>query len=227
MPVAKKPAKARKGFKSRTASRTRSSAGGLRGRLIAAGLSLVERSGAGALSLREVTRRSGVSHMAPYSHFRNKSELLCAVAIAGFQRFREHLAQAAMSGGTSPREQLRRIGVAYIGFAFEHPQLLGLMFGGLIPVREQARELQAARDCAFTDLTAVVAAAIECGEFKAGDARRAAFAAWSIVHGFSQLALCRELHDKLGVTDDAILDNAAVVIDRLIDGLDAGKSTVS
>ena len=36
-------------------------------------------------SLRELARRAGVSHNAPYKHFADKRELLAAVSAAGFE----------------------------------------------------------------------------------------------------------------------------------------------
>jgi AcrR family transcriptional regulator len=199
--------------------RRRKNTGDLRARLIHSGLHLLERSGTSGLSLREVARHSGVSHMAPYSHFRSKAELLSAIAASGFHDYRQHLIDAAARGGSSPREQFRQTGLAYVEYAFHHPQLLRLMFGGVIPVRQQTEELRDARGRAFIDVASLATAAMEHGEFRRGDPAIAAFAAWSMVHGFSQLALGREMHDKLGAGSDMLLKHAAAVIGRLFEGL--------
>ena len=50
---------------------------------------LIRKSGAGAFTLREVARMAGVSHNAPYRHFRDKEELLAALAAEGFDRLTE------------------------------------------------------------------------------------------------------------------------------------------
>jgi AcrR family transcriptional regulator len=50
--------------------------GDLRRALLDASLALVDEAGIGALSLREVARKAGVSHNAPYHHFPDKSSLL-------------------------------------------------------------------------------------------------------------------------------------------------------
>ncbi len=42
-------------------------------------------------TLREVARRAGVSHMAPYNHFADKSALLAELPMVGFERLRAAL----------------------------------------------------------------------------------------------------------------------------------------
>jgi len=58
--------------------------GDLRRALLDAALELLAREGASALTLREVARRAGVTHAAPYRHFTDKQALLAAVAEEGF-----------------------------------------------------------------------------------------------------------------------------------------------
>src|SRR5271167_3965034 len=71
--------------------------GDLRRALIDAGLALVTEAQDWEFSLREVARRAGVSHNAPYNHFADKRDLLSAVAAAGFVTLGERI-QAATSG---------------------------------------------------------------------------------------------------------------------------------
>lgn len=52
----------------------------LRIRLVDVGVELLAREGVGALSLREIARRAGVSHGAPRRHFPTHLELLSAIA---------------------------------------------------------------------------------------------------------------------------------------------------
>ena len=44
-------------------------------------------------SLRELARRAGVSHNAPYKHFADKRELLAAVSAAGFETLTKRMAR--------------------------------------------------------------------------------------------------------------------------------------
>ena len=49
-------------------------------------MALIGEVGPQAFTIREVARRAGVSHNAPYRHFRDKDELLEAIAADGFAR---------------------------------------------------------------------------------------------------------------------------------------------
>src|SRR5262245_4715846 len=103
--------------------------GDLRAALLQAGGNLLEKEGLDALSLREVARRAGVSHNAPYRHFPDRDRLLAALAEEGFAELGRTLAEAGKRG---PRER----GEAYVGFALAHPQRFRLMFGGLLRIAD-------------------------------------------------------------------------------------------
>ncbi|WP_309089941.1 TetR/AcrR family transcriptional regulator [Phenylobacterium sp.] len=100
--------------------------GDLRRALVDAARRLLEAEGPSALSLRAVAREAGVSPAAPYHHFKDKAELLDAVAHEGWlmlnTRMRE--AKARQQG----RQQLTALGIAYVCFAREHPALYRVMY---------------------------------------------------------------------------------------------------
>ena len=58
----------------------------LRNALIDEALAILAQSGPNAITLRELARRLGVTHTAPYAHFADKKTLLEAVADEGFER---------------------------------------------------------------------------------------------------------------------------------------------
>jgi len=137
--------------------------------LRAAGRTLENR-GISALSLREAARRAGVSHNAPYRHFPDREALLAALAAEGF----------AMLGEQLRGKPGREMGAAYVRFALEQPQRFRLMFGGQLPLAKYP-QLSTAAKAAYESLV---------GAFK--DLPRselAAAAAWSLVHGLSNLLL--------------------------------------
>ena len=84
-------ARPRKAKRSAPRSEVRPRGGGLRRDLIDAARELVEASGTQGLSLREIARRTDVSHSAPYRHFADKEELLAAVAEQGFRSLTERV----------------------------------------------------------------------------------------------------------------------------------------
>jgi AcrR family transcriptional regulator len=59
--------------------------GNLREARLEAAIHLIGEVGPTAFTSREVARRAGVSHNAPYRHFRDKDDLLAAFATEGFE----------------------------------------------------------------------------------------------------------------------------------------------
>src|ERR1700760_731290 len=99
--------------------------GDLRRALILAAERILERDGPQALSLRAVAREAGVSPAAPYHHFKDKSDLMLAIAGAGFEALKEAL-QASFD--QDPSHSLTTMGVAYVKFARANPALYRVMY---------------------------------------------------------------------------------------------------
>ncbi|MCX5195271.1 TetR/AcrR family transcriptional regulator [Streptomyces sp. NBC_00249] len=99
----------------------------LRERLIDVGVELVKTEGTGALGLREIARRAGVSHGAPRRYFPTHQALLSAIARRGFAEMGARFARAG-AGAAAPRERVRALASAYVGYALEHRAMFELMF---------------------------------------------------------------------------------------------------
>jgi AcrR family transcriptional regulator len=95
--------------------------------LVAAGRRILEADGPDALSLRAVAREAGVSPAAPYHHFKDKGELLNAVASEGWEELGQAIAKAR-AATTDPRAAIDEIGVAYVCFARQNPALYRIMY---------------------------------------------------------------------------------------------------
>src|SRR5689334_25185173 len=94
--------------------------GALREELITASLKLIETEGIGAVSLRRVAREAGVSPGAPYHHFADRSALLAAIALQGYEVLDGRLRSAREEAPTAVRA-LGALIEAYVGFARDHP----------------------------------------------------------------------------------------------------------
>src|SRR5215467_9614279 len=105
--------------------------GDLRQALVRSALEILSEGGVGRLSLRAAARRARVSAMAPYRHFADKEALLAAVAEYGFRELATRLT-AATATAADPRAGLAALGVAYVLFACDQPNLFKLMFGPTI-----------------------------------------------------------------------------------------------
>jgi AcrR family transcriptional regulator len=165
--------------------------GNLKDTLLAAAVALIAEVGPTAFTLREVARRAGVSHNAPYRHFRDREDLLAAVAAQGFEQLTASML-AAMEEGSTAVERLRLAGRGYIQFALEWPQHIQVMFD-LPACAAPSPEYSAAAKGAFQTLLNAVIAVQADGALPPGDAQTYAIVAWSSVHGLAKLAIARRL----------------------------------
>ncbi|HEY1176177.1 MAG TPA: WHG domain-containing protein [Phytomonospora sp.] len=193
--------------------------GDLPAALIAAGVELARAGGPEAVTLREVTRSAGVTANAAYRHVTGRHALVLAVAA----RAEQHLARAmeermaradtdADADAASARRagrRLRALGLAYIDFAVAEPGWFRLAFhagaGGGAPDTAPYRLLLAALD----DLVAA-------GALDASRRPNAAWACWSAVHGFAELAIQGPLR---GHPAAAVGDIAEYVVDAAVRGV--------
>src|SRR5689334_12922453 len=91
--------------------------GNLRAALLAEAVRVLAEADAATLSLRDLARRLGVSHAAPYRHFADKDALLAAIAQQGFELLTAELETAAALHPDEPLRQLADTGWAYVRFA--------------------------------------------------------------------------------------------------------------
>ena len=195
--------------------------GNLKPALLRAAIELIAEVGPAAFTLREVARRAGISHNAPYRHFRDKDELLAAVATEGFERLAKALTQARAGNGArvaGRRPGLRRLqmsGVAYVKFALQSREHLLVMFDWPLAM-DRYPALAAAGARAFSILMGLVQEAQREGSLPPGDPVLQARIAWSMVHGVSKLAIS----GRLPLASEAeTLRFAAQAIDALHKGL--------
>jgi AcrR family transcriptional regulator len=159
--------------------------GNLKQALLEAAVELIAETGPRGFTLREAARRAGVSHNAPYRHFRDRNDLLAAVATDGFDRLTRAMARGGRKAG--PLNRLRRSGLAYVDFALRGPQHFAAMFDAPWNDAEYPECAAAAQRC-FQTLLGLVRDCQAAGETRAGDSERLAYHAWSLVHGIAKLA---------------------------------------
>ena len=188
--------------------------GDLRRALIQAGLKLLSEGGAPALTLRGAAQLAGVSHAAPYRHFRDKDALLAAIAEEGFRTLTEHMRREMATAG-SEAARLRACAWGYVAFARAHPGYFRTIFGQPLgedcpaPLREAGQE-------AYGVLREQIAEGIRRGRLRAGDPDELALACWSLVHGLSHLVIDGQLPETSGETA------ARELTDRLVRLLESG-----
>ena len=127
----------------------------LRDACVEAAREVIAQEGIEHLSLRDVARRLGVSHQAPYRHFPTREHLLAEVMHRCYAQFAEHLQDRPSS--SDPHADLHALGELYLDFALSHPLEYRLMFSTPWPQAAEQAELTADANQAFDTLRRVMA----------------------------------------------------------------------
>ncbi len=194
--------------------------GDLREQILCAACELLEENNVASLSLRAVAKKVGVSHTAPYRHFKDKESLLAGIAGLGYDELSAQLADAVKSHPNDPAAQLKAAGHRYLQLALQTPQCTQLMHAGIIPCDNTYPELKASGDAAFNGLKTIIEEGQAQGVFREGDIEMLALTAWSGIHGLSMLAIGGNLPDILSTP----VDNRAItdaVTANMLTGLKA------
>ncbi len=187
-------------------------------------LAIIEADGIETLSLREVARRLGVSHQAPYKHYPSRDHLLAEVVRRAFAAFADHL--DARPRKADPFADLHAMGQAYLDYALRHPLQYRLIFGTPLPDAQAHPEMMARGQHAFAMLEGAVAALDQARPeaARAADARLDALHVWSLLHGLASIGQCSALHSlKLPAPVMAAMHAHAMA--RMEEGLRATLAT--
>jgi AcrR family transcriptional regulator len=168
----------------------------LRDACIVAAQEVIAERGIENLSLRDVARRLGVSHQAPYKHYPSRDHLLAEVMRRCFQRFAAHL--DARPRFDDPARDLESLGMQYLRYAQEHPLEYRLMFSTTWPESAQALDLVTDASHAF-DILRVALRRIHGDSAAMREAVELdALYIWSTVHGLAGV-MNGQCIDKLGL----------------------------
>lgn len=181
----------------------------LRRTLLDASLDLIAKEGLEGFSMREVARRAGVSHQAPYHHFADREAILAALVAEGFERLAQRMDEAAArADGADAR--FHAIGRAYVGFALDHPAHFKLMFRSELVREDRHHRAQACAQSAFDVLVRVVEQV--SAQRRGAPDRALVLAAWSLAHGLATLLLEGKLDRHCGKGKRARLAAADAVL---------------
>ncbi|MBX3493429.1 MAG: TetR/AcrR family transcriptional regulator [Parvibaculum sp.] len=159
-------------------------------KLLEHSVKLIEEEGLGALSFREMARRAGVSHQAPYHHFENRDGILAALALEGFRQLDDMLVKAAADGtGKSAEEVLRAMMAAYVTFALDRPVHFRIMFRPELVEVEKYPEAQAVAAQTFERFIEAVARCHPGVSRRSKPFTERVNALWAATHGVATLWL--------------------------------------
>jgi AcrR family transcriptional regulator len=184
-------------------------------------LAFIAQHGPDGLSMREIARRAGISHQAPYHHFGDRAGIFAAITQEGFQ-----MLTAAFRGVLdSSSHPSRGCFEAYVRLAREHTGHFRVMFRADISGIGRDASATAAADESFGELLRMV------GRITGDDlteSERFAWTSimWSTAHGFATLLLDGPLLIKVPSSISAerhiedVLDLMAEMVDRQVRELD-------
>lgn len=154
---------------------------------LAEALAIIEAEGLEKLSLRDVARRLGVSHQAPYKHFPSRDHILAGVVARAFARFAAHL--DAHPKSQDPDLDMAEMGRAYLSYAMQHPLQYRLMFGTALPDGDAHPEMMAQAQHAFALLRAALQrrAVTRGAVLDAAQETLDALFIWSGLHGLASI----------------------------------------
>lgn len=180
--------------------------GDLRAELVRIAREIVRETGVEGWSMREASRRAGVSQAAPYRHFDDKAALLDAVSAETYAEL-EARYRSAIRATSNPAEHATAAANAYLRFAFEEPRLFRLIFSSarLHGTKEARASYQAFEQA--------VKNSQQAGSLPVGSTTMLAHSLWSSVHGVADLVLSGSFGQRHGQ------DVARVMLNAMFRGL--------
>lgn len=188
--------------------------GDLREKLLSAATILIADGGVDNLSIRKLADKVGVSRTAPYHHFKDKNELLCAIAEQGFYQ-QDQIVRAISTQKTDlpAAELFEEYVLTYIRFANENSETYDLMYGRDIwKAGQPTKSLKAiSKNCFKLWLEWITVLQTE-GVFESNHPPlRIAQSSWAALHG-----LCRLFNDGVYINQDDVDEIAKTTVEILI-----------
>ena len=183
---------------------------------------LLETGHAKAVSIRSVAERVGVTPPSIYLHFKDKDALLDAVCARYFEKLDEEMQLAAV-GHTTALDVLRALGLAYVRFALQTPELyrIATMSEG----RPGSDVDVTLNSSAFEHMRAGVIAMMDEGIYVRDDPTLVALQLWAAAHGVAALLIAKPYlpWGDVDVFTDRVL--RAVCCGQIVNGI-IGYDTV-
>lgn len=163
--------------------------GDLKNALIAAGIDILAKDGSGALSLRSVAQKVGVSHAAPYAHFADKQALIAAISTEGYERLYEAIRAVAARYEPDPARQLVEAAWVYVKFALDDPEHFKVTLSGAVEKEKDYPAFVEVSKKSFALVVDIVQACQAKGVLPKGSPDLVAVGVWSLMHGLVSLLL--------------------------------------
>ncbi len=201
-----------------------------RARILDAARELFVARGVEATTMRAIAGKLGVSAPAIYHHFADKHALIQELVVTDLHRLATAFARAQRV--RDPIERLKELGLAYVRFGLENPQLYRLLFmtpdlkAGAEEEIQHALEATPERD-AYGIVRTCAEAAIGAGRLGPTyrDAEQVSQALWASVHGI--VALHVVFACEAWIEWRETLVTAELLIDATLAGMQIGAASAA
>ncbi|MCR3760750.1 TetR/AcrR family transcriptional regulator [Clostridium felsineum] len=196
--------------------------GNLKEDMIKNGLQLLTTEGYEEFSLRKVAKMCGVSHTAPYKHFRNKDELISAIIFEATQKFKRSLEETSLRYQNDFQKQIVEVGKRYIKFMVENPDYFKVLFINDLNTKLviQDESLAFVRGDAFVPFKETASNYLNSLNlnYSDKDLNLSILLIWSTIHGLAALLTNKAIiysGDYLELADSIISKNLSIVLNLL------------
>ena len=162
--------------------------------IVAAALSLIERTGSDeAVTLRAVAREVGIAAPSIYAHFADRDAIIIAAVLQVFDELTDAIEAGVESAGQDPVDSLVGGCEAYVKFGLEHPARYGVLFSERrLGMQDYCKPVQLRPDGkpvlefgaeSFALLVQAIEDCVEAGASATTDVVADATAVWVAMHG--------------------------------------------
>ncbi len=186
--------------------------GNLKETLIDKGLELLNQVGYEAFSMRKLATICGVSHSAPYRHFKNKDELISSIRLKALELFYKYL-KVSLKYRPNPKDVIKEMGRQYVKFFVENPDYLDILYLNNFPGNIKIQDDQAL----FSDsppFNLFTKNCIEYLEFISVDKNEIMIdimSIWSMIHGLTILLVKENI-----IIKNTYMDYVDKIINKLL-----------
>ncbi len=167
-------------------------------RLIASATALLDAGGESAVTLRAVGHASGISHNAPYKHFKSRDALLAAVATTDFVWLADTF-RAVRHGASAPASKLTQALKVIVHFSVEHPARYRLLFNDP-EIAAVGGDLEVSARSAFAEFLGIVQDCQAAQKLPAVPDIALAGLLFATTHGLIGLAASGRMHPEKGLS---------------------------
>ena len=198
--------------------------GDLQSSLLATATAMITEQGIESLSLRKLAERIGVSRTAAYHHFKDKNDLLSAIAAQGFISWQTQAELIFNNNELTDQEKYHTFVHFYVHFATQNAAIYKLMFGSTLWKKEgdKPNSSQTLIDVAYPSFQYQVEMTESWQQKgilpKSQNSLRLAQVTWATLHGIAQLVI-----DGIYADDSQIDEMCQCAVDLFISGQSTNK----